>query len=51
MMCPRVIIWAQILIMPRELGPLGHSYRVLSSVHMCKSKNLNQIESNEVIFD
>ena len=51
MVCPRVIIWAQILIRPRELGPLGHFYRVLSSVQMCKFKNLIQIESNWVIFD
>ena len=51
MVCPRVIIWVQILIRPRELGPLGHFYRVLSSVQMCKFKNLIQIESNWVIFD
>ena len=50
MVCPRLIIWWQILVRSCELGPPGPSQQFLSSVSMWKSKQFMKIKWNEVIF-
>ena len=50
MVCPRLIIWGQILVMRCELGPVGPSYRFLASARVWKLKNFIQVDWNEQVF-
>ena len=51
MMCPRLIIWEQILVRRCELGPLGPSLRFLASARVCKFKKFMQVEWDEQVFN